>query len=53
MATLYVEDEIASIDAMATVPRYRRQGCQSALLRRCIADAARAGCTLLTSRTRD
>ena len=52
MAALYLEDETASIDAMATVPRHRRRGCQSALLRRCLSDAARAGCTLIASQTR-
>jgi GNAT superfamily N-acetyltransferase len=52
MATLYVDGDTASIDAMATVPRYRRRGCQAALLQRCIADAARAGCDLLVSQTR-
>jgi GNAT superfamily N-acetyltransferase len=52
MATLYVDGDMASIDAMATVPRYRRRGCQAALLRRCITDAARAGCALLVSQTR-
>lgn len=50
MATLYDDGAgIAEIDAMATVPAYRRRGCQSALLRRCMADAAQAGCTLIAS----
>ena len=49
MATLYAEGQIAEIDAMATAPAYRRRGCQSALLRRCLADAARAGSTLIAS----
>jgi GNAT superfamily N-acetyltransferase len=52
MATLYVDGDTASIDGMATVPRHRNKGCQTALLQRCIADAARAGCTLLASQTR-
>jgi len=51
MATLYADGTVASIDAMATVPCYRRRGCQTALLQRCIADAARAGCELLASQT--
>ena len=53
MATLYADAQgIASIDAMGTVPNYRRRGCQSALLRHCIAGAARAGGTLVASQTR-
>jgi GNAT superfamily N-acetyltransferase len=54
MATLYVDHHtgIASIDAMATRPDFRRRGCQSALLRRCLADATRAGCSLVVSQTR-
>jgi GNAT superfamily N-acetyltransferase len=52
VAVLYTEGAIASIDAMATDPRYRNRGCQTALLRRCIADAARAGCELVASQTR-
>jgi GNAT superfamily N-acetyltransferase len=51
MATLYVDGDMASIDGMTTVPQYRKRGCQTALLRRCIADAARAGCGLLASQT--
>jgi len=51
MATLYVEGDIASIDGMATAPQYRNRGCQAALLRRCMADAARAQCWLLASQT--
>jgi len=51
MATLYVGGDMASIDGMATAPQYRRRGCQTALLRRCITDAARAGCGLLASQT--
>jgi ribosomal protein S18 acetylase RimI-like enzyme len=52
LATLYIAGDIASIDGMATAPPYRRRGCQTALLRRCISDAARAGCALLVSQTR-
>ena len=52
ITTLYVDGDMASIDAMATVPRYRKKGCQAALLRRCIVDAARVGCALLVSQTR-
>jgi ribosomal protein S18 acetylase RimI-like enzyme len=52
MATLYVDGDVASIDGMATAPQTRRRGCQTALLRRCITDAARAGCRLLASQTR-
>ena len=51
MATLYVDGDMASIDGMATAPQYRRRGCQTVLLRRCITDAARAGCGLLASQT--
>jgi GNAT superfamily N-acetyltransferase len=51
MATLYVGGDMASIDGMATAPQYRRRGCQTVLLRRCITDAARAGCGLLVSQT--
>jgi GNAT superfamily N-acetyltransferase len=51
MAALYIRENTASIDAMSTVPRFRNRGCQSALLRRCVRDAARAGCDLLASQT--
>ena len=51
MAAMYVQGATASIDAMATAPRFRNRGCQGALLRRCIHDAARAGCDLLASQT--
>ena len=51
MATMFVHEGMASIDAMATRPCYRRRGCQTALLRRCLCDAARAGCEYVVSQT--
>jgi len=51
MAALHVQAGLASIDAMATVPGLRNRGCQTTLLRRCVRDAARAGCALLASQT--
>lgn len=51
MAAMHIADGAASVDAMATVPRHRNRGCQTALLERCIGDAARAGCDLLASQT--
>ena len=37
--------------AMCTVPRFRNRGCQTALLRECIADAVESGCALMLSQT--
>jgi len=50
-AAMYVHEGMASIDAMATRPCYRRLGCQSALLQRCLRDAAREGCEWVVSQT--
>lgn len=48
-AALYVDPstKIGLLAAGATLPEYRGRGCQSALLRRRLADAAAAGCDLV------
>ncbi len=46
---MYVSDGVASLISAATLPRFRRQGCQTALLARRIADAAKLGCDLVWS----
>jgi GNAT superfamily N-acetyltransferase len=51
VACLHLESTAGCIAAMATAPPFRRRGCQSALLRRCIADSASAGCQLLAYQT--
>ena len=52
MAALHVHDGVASIDAMGTVPDFRRRGCQTALLAHCMGEASRMGCDLIASQTR-
>jgi len=52
MAALHVHGGVASIDAMGTVPDFRRRGCQTALLAHCMGEAARMGCNLIASQTR-
>jgi GNAT superfamily N-acetyltransferase len=47
VACLHLEGDAGCVAAMATAPPFRRRGCQSALLRRCVADSAAAGCQLL------
>lgn len=44
--TLWLDGDIAHFIGAGTVPRFRRRGVQSALLRARLVDAARAGCTL-------
>lgn len=44
--TLWIDGAIAHFIGAGTVPRFRRRGVQSALLRARLVDAARAGCTL-------
>ncbi len=46
IATLRIDDGVAQLCGAATLPAYRRRGIQAALLRRRLADAARAGCDL-------
>jgi GNAT superfamily N-acetyltransferase len=49
-ATLRIDDGVAQLGA-ATLPRFRRRGVQAALLRRRLADAARAGCDVAVMTT--
>ena len=51
VACLHLEGTVGCVAAMATAPQFRRRGCQSALLRRCIADSAAEGCQLLAYQT--
>ena len=44
---LFVSGGVGSLAGAATVPRFRGRGCQSALIRRRIADAAADGCDLI------
>jgi GNAT superfamily N-acetyltransferase len=46
-AVLRIADGIGYLANSATVPRFRRRGCQAALLHRRIADAREAGCELV------
>ena len=46
---LYVSGGVGSLAGAATAPRYRGRGCQSALVRRRIADAAAEGCDLVAA----
>ncbi len=48
-AALYASEGVGSLAGAATVPRFRGRGCQSALLRRRIADATADGCDLIAS----
>jgi hypothetical protein len=43
-ATLRLDEGIAQFSGAATLPRFRRRGVQTLLLRARLADAARAGC---------
>lgn len=51
LACVYAGKQATSIAVMGTVPQYRNRGCQTALLRQCIADAAEAGSDLIVSQT--
>lgn len=52
IATLYLNAEASSISAMGTAPSFRRKGCQTALLDRCISDCMDCGSRLLVSQVR-
>lgn len=49
MGALYVRDGVGSLAADGTLVTYRGRGCQTALLRARIADAAAAGCELVAA----
>ena len=49
LGILHVANGVGSMANGLTVPGMRKRGCQTALLHRRIADAARAGCDLLVS----
>ena len=46
---LFVSAGVGSLAGAATAPRFRGRGCQSALIRRRIADAAADGCDLIAA----
>ena len=46
---LYVQDGVGSLLIGGTLPALRRRGCQAALLRARMADAARLGCDLIAA----
>lgn len=48
-AALSIGDGVGYLANAATLPRFRRRGCQTALISRRIADAAGAGCDLVAS----
>jgi GNAT superfamily N-acetyltransferase len=48
-ALLYIDDGIGYMAAASTIPAMRGRGCQTALLNRRIAEAARHGCELVTA----
>lgn len=49
VGTLYLGDQGASLGGGTTLPMYRGRGCQTALVERRLADAAAAGCGIVTS----
>lgn len=49
VAVMYMKDEVASLTFAATLPEYRKQGLQQALLRQRINTAAVHGCKLVVS----
>jgi ribosomal protein S18 acetylase RimI-like enzyme len=51
IATLRIDDGVAQLCGAATLPRFRRRGVQAALLRRRLADGARAGCDVAVMTT--
>lgn len=51
VAALRVRDGIGSLTFDGTTPRFRGRGCQTALIRHRIADAAAAGCGLVVTQT--
>lgn len=48
-AVLYIDDGIGYLAAASTIPAMRGRGCQTALLNRRIAEAARHDCELITA----
>ena len=48
---LYVQDRVASLLVGATLPAFRRRGCQRALLQARMAGAARQGCDLVAAQS--
>jgi hypothetical protein len=47
MAMLYLAGAIGYLERASTIPRHRRRGVQSALIRRRMSDASAAGCTTI------
>lgn len=52
LGVLHISDGTASMANALTTPTLRGRGCQTALLRRRLDDAARAGCDLAVSQCR-
>lgn len=50
-SALYLQDAVADFFVASTVPSARRRGAQTALIRRRLADAQRAGCELATAQS--
>ncbi len=50
-AALAIEDGIGFLAAASTLPEFRRRGCQTALIRRRVSDAAAAGCAEICALT--
>ena len=48
---LYIQDRVASLLVGATLPAFRRRGCQKALLGARMAEAARQGCDLVAAQS--
>lgn len=48
-AVLRIRDRLGYLASASTAPRFRRRGCQSALIRRRLEDAAEFGCDLVCS----
>ena len=51
MAGLYVRDGFGYLSGGATLPAFRKRGCHTALTRRRLSDAAKAGCELVIGHT--
>ncbi len=52
VGAMYVSGKAALVAAGSTLPEWRGRGCQTAVLRRRVSDAAAAGCDLVVSQAR-
>lgn len=50
-SALYIAGDVAQLFISATLPQFRRRGCQTYLIQRRLYDAAQLGCTLATTQS--